>query len=181
MNIQQALNNITKNIHLTQDQMQDVMRAIMSGETNDAQIGALLMGLRLKGESTDEITAAARVTRELATKIDVSDIPYLVAIVATSGEVQNAVNRASASACVIAAAGATIAKHGNRGVSTKSGSSDLLEQAGINLDLNMQQTERCIRDVGVGFLFAPNHHTAMKYAIGPRKELGIRSIFNLLG
>jgi anthranilate phosphoribosyltransferase len=181
MNIQQALSNITKNIHLTQDQMQDVMRAIMSGEATDAQIGALLMGLRLKGESIDEITAAARVMRELATKIDVSDIPYLVDIVGTGGDSQNLFNVSTASAFVIAAAGATIAKHGNRGVSTKSGSSDLLEQAGINLDLNMQQTERCIRDVGVGFLFAPNHHQAMKYAIGPRKELGIRSIFNLLG
>ena len=181
MNIQQALSNITKNIHLTQDQMQDVMRAIMSGETTDAQIGALLMGLRLKGESIDEITAAARVMRELATKIDVSDIPYLVDIVGKGGDGQNLFNVSTASAFVIAAAGATIAKHGNRGVSTKSGSSDLLEQAGINLDLNMQQTERCIRDVGVGFLFAPNHHQAMKYAIGPRKELGIRSIFNLLG
>lgn len=181
MNIQQALSNITKNIHLTQDQMQDVMRAIMSGEATDAQIGALLMGLRLKGESIDEITAAARVMRELATKIDVSDIPYLVDIVGTGGDGQNLFNISTASAFVIAAAGATIAKHGNRGVSTKSGSSDLLEQAGINLDLNMQQTERCIRDVGVGFLFAPNHHQAMKYAIGPRKELGIRSIFNLLG
>ena len=181
MNIQQALSNITKNIHLTQDQMQDVRRAIMSGEATDAQIGALLMGLRLKGESIDEITAAARVIRELATKIDVSDIPYLVDIVGTGGDGQNLFNVSTASAFVIAAAGATIAKHGNRGVSTKSGSSDLLEQAGINLDLNMQQTERCIRDVGVGFLFAPNHHQAMKYAIGPRKELGIRSIFNLLG
>lgn len=181
MNIQQALSNITKNIHLTQDQMQDVMRAIMSGEATDAQIGALLMGLRLKGESIDEITAAARVMRELATKIDVSDIPYLVDIVGTGGDGQNLFNVSTASAFVIAAAGATIAKHGNRGVSTKSGSSDLLEQAGINLNLNMQQTERCIRDVGVGFLFAPNHHQAMKYAIGPRKELGIRSIFNLLG
>lgn len=181
MNIQQALSNITKNIHLTQDQMQDVMRAIMSGEATDAQIGALLMGLRLKGESIDEITAAARVMRELATKIDVSDVPYLVDIVGTGGDGQNLFNVSTASAFVIAAAGATIAKHGNRGVSTKSGSSDLLEQAGINLDLNMQQTERCIRDVGVGFLFAPNHHQAMKYAIGPRKELGIRSIFNLLG
>ena len=141
MNIQQALNNITKNIHLTQDQMQDVMRAIMSGETTDAQIGALLMGLRLKGESIDEITAAARVMRELATKIDVSDIPYLVDIVGTGGDGQNLFNVSTASSFVIAAAGATIAKHGNRGVSTKSGSSDLLEQAGINLDLNMQQTE----------------------------------------
>src|SRR5690606_30424154 len=147
MNIQQALNNIAKNIHLTQDQMQAVMSAIMSGETTDAQIGALLMGIRLKGQSIDEITAAARVMRELATKIDVSDIPYLVDIVGTGGDGQNLFNVSTASAFVIAAAGATIAKHGNRGVSTKSGSSDLLEQAGINLDLNMQQTERCIRDV----------------------------------
>lgn len=181
MNIQQALSNITKNIHLTQEQMEDVMHTIMSGEATDAQIGALLMGLRLKGESIDEITAAARVMRELATKIDVSDVPHLVDIVGTGGDGQNLFNVSTASAFVIAAAGATIAKHGNRGVSTKSGSSDLLEQAGINLDLNMQQTERCIRDIGVGFLFAPNHHKAMKYAIGPRKELGIRSIFNLLG
>ena len=181
MNIQQALSNITKNIHLTQAQMEDVMRSIMSGETTDAQIGALLMGLRLKGESIDEITAAARVMRELATKIEVSDIPHLVDIVGTGGDGQNLFNVSTASAFVIAAAGATIAKHGNRGVSSKSGSSDLLEQAGIHLDLNMQQTERCIRDIGIGFLFAPNHHKAMKYAIGPRKELGIRSIFNLLG
>lgn len=181
MNIQQALSNITKNIHLTQEQMEDVMHTIMSGEATDAQIGALLMGLRLKGESIDEITAAARVMRELATKIDVSDVPHLVDIVGTGGDGQNLFNVSTASAFVIAAAGATIAKHGNRGVSTKSGSSDLLEQAGINLDLNMQQTERCIRDIGVGFLFAPNHHKAMKYAIGPRKELGIRSILNLLG
>lgn len=181
MNIQQALSNITKNIHLTQEQMEDVMRSIMSGETTDAQIGALLMGLRLKGESIDEITAAARVMRELATKIEVSDIPHLVDIVGTGGDGQNLFNVSTASAFVIAAAGATIAKHGNRGVSSKSGSSDLLEQAGIHLDLNMQQTERCIRDIGIGFLFAPNHHKAMKYAIGPRKELGIRSIFNLLG
>lgn len=181
MNIQQALNHITKQIHLTQPQMEDVMRAIMSGEATDAQIGALMMGLRLKGESIDEITAAARVMREFANKIDVSDIPYLVDIVGTGGDGQNLFNVSTASAFVIAAAGATIAKHGNRGVSTNSGSSDLLEQAGINLDLNMQQTERCIREMGVGFLFAPNHHTAMKYAVAPRKELGIRSIFNLLG
>ncbi|PWB14055.1 MULTISPECIES: anthranilate phosphoribosyltransferase [Acinetobacter] len=181
MNIQQALNHITKNIHLTQTQMEEVMRTIMSGEATDAQIGALMMGLRLKGESIDEITAAARVMREFATKIDVSDVPNLIDIVGTGGDGQNLFNVSTASAFVIAAAGATIAKHGNRGVSTKSGSSDLLEQAGINLDLNMQQTERCIREVGVGFLFAPNHHKAMKYAVGPRKELGIRSIFNLLG
>ncbi len=181
MNIQQALSNITKKIHLTQTQMEDVMRSIMSGEATDAQIGALMMGLRLKGESIDEMTAAARVMREFATKIDVSDTPYLVDIVGTGGDGQNIFNVSTASAFVIAAAGATIAKHGGRGVSGKSGSSDLLEQAGISLELNMQQTERCIRDIGVGFLFAPNHHKAMKYAAAPRKELGIRTLFNLLG
>lgn len=181
MNIQQALNHITKNIHLTQPQMEEIMRSIMQGEATEAQIGALMMGLRMKGESIDEMTAAARVMREFAIKIDVSDIKYLVDIVGTGGDGQNLFNVSTASSFVIAAAGATIAKHGNRGVSSKSGSSDLLEQAGIHLDLDMQQTERCIREMGVGFLFAPNHHKAMKYAAGPRRELGIRSIFNLLG
>lgn len=181
MNIQQALNHITKNIHLTQPQMEDIMRSIMQGEATEAQIGALMMGLRMKGESIDEITAAARVMREFAIRIDVSDIKYLVDIVGTGGDGQNLFNVSTASSFVIAAAGATIAKHGNRGVSSKSGSSDLLEQAGINLDLDMEQTERCIREMGVGFLFAPNHHKAMKYAVGPRRELGVRSIFNLLG
>lgn len=181
MNMQQALNNITKNIELTQSQMESVMRTIMNGEATDAQIGALMMGLRLKGESIDEITAAARVMRELAIKIDTRDVPYLVDIVGTGGDGQNLFNVSTASAFVIAAAGAHVAKHGNRGVSTSSGSSDLLEKAGIHLDLNMQQTERCIREIGIGFLFAPNHHKAMKYAVGPRKELGFRSIFNLLG
>lgn len=181
MNIQQALNHITKNIHLTQPQMEEIMRSIMQGEATEAQIGALMMGLRMKGESIDEMTAAARVMREFAIKIDVSDIKHLVDIVGTGGDGQNLFNVSTASSFVIAAAGATIAKHGNRGVSSKSGSSDLLEQAGIHLDLDMQQTERCIREMGVGFLFAPNHHKAMKYAAGPRRELGIRSIFNLLG
>ena len=175
MNIQQALNHITKNIHLTQPQMEDVMRSIMQGEATDAQIGALMMGLRMKGESIDEITAAARIMREFAIKIDVSDIPHLVDIVGTGGDGQNLFNVSTASSFVIAAAGATIAKHGNRGVSSK------LEQMGIQLDLDMYQTERCIREIGVGFLFAPNHHKAMKYAVAPRRELGIRSIFNLLG
>ncbi|MDR7017677.1 anthranilate phosphoribosyltransferase [Prolinoborus sp. 3657] len=181
MNIQQALNHITKNIHLTQSQMENVMRSIMQGEATDAQIGALMMGLRMKGESIDEITAAARIMREFAIKIDVSDIPHLVDIVGTGGDGQNLFNVSTASSFVVAAAGATIAKHGNRGVSSKSGSSDVLEQMGIQLDLDMQQTERCIREMGVGFLFAPNHHKAMKYAVAPRRELGIRSIFNLLG
>lgn len=181
MNIQQALSNITKNIHLTQPQMEEVMRIIMQGQATDAQIGALMMGLRLKGESIDEITAAARIMHEFAIKIDVSDLPYLVDIVGTGGDGQNLFNVSTAASFVISAAGGHVAKHGNRGVSSHSGSSDLLEQAGIQLDLDMQQIERCIREMGLGFLYAPNHHKAMKYAVGPRKELGFRSIFNLLG
>ena len=181
MTIQQALHHITKNIHLTQAQMTDVMRAIMHGEATDAQIGALMMGLRMKGESIDEITAAARVMREFALKIDVSDVPYLVDIVGTGGDGQNLFNVSTAASFVIAAAGATIAKHGNRAVSSKSGSSDLLERAEINLDLDIAQTERSIREMGIGFLFAPNHHHAMRYAAAPRRELGVRSFFNLLG
>ena len=177
----EALNLIAKHIHLTQTQMQDVMRLLMQGQATDAQIAALMMGLRLKGESIDEITAAARVMREFALKIDVSDLPHLIDIVGTGGDGQNLFNVSTAASFVVAAAGANIAKHGNRGVSSKSGSSDLLEQAGIRLDLNLAQTERCIREVGVGFLFAPNHHQAMKHAIQPRRELGIRSFFNLLG
>ncbi|MBF7682932.1 anthranilate phosphoribosyltransferase [Acinetobacter sp. B5B] len=181
MNIQQALNHITKQIHLTDIQMTAVMRTIMQGQATDAQIGALLMGLRLKGETIEEITAAARVMRELAIPVDTTHVEHLVDIVGTGGDGQNLFNVSTASSFVIAAAGAHVAKHGNRGVSSSSGSSDLLEQAGIQLDLNIQQTERCIREMGIGFLFAPNHHQAMKYAIKARKDLGIRTIFNLLG
>lgn len=181
MNIQQALNHIAKHIDLTQTEMEDIMRTLMQGELSQAQIGALLMGLRLKGESIDEITAAARIMREFAYKIDVSDLPYLVDIVGTGGDGQNIFNVSTASAFVVAAAGANIAKHGNRGVSSSSGSSDLLEKAGIQLDLNLIQTERCVREMGIGFLFAPNHHPAMKYVAAPRRELGLRTLFNFLG
>lgn len=181
MNIQQALNNITKQIHLTDAQMTAVMTSIMQGQATDAQIGALLMGLRLKGETIEEITAAARVMRQLAIPVNTSDIDHLVDIVGTGGDGQNLFNVSTASSFVIAAAGAHVAKHGNRGVSSISGSSDLLEQAGIQLDLSIEQTERCIREMGIGFLFAPNHHQAMKHAIKARKDLGIRTIFNLLG
>lgn len=181
MDIKQALNHITKNIHLTDDQMQDVMYTIMRGEASDAQIGALLMGLRLKGESIQEITAAARVMRDLSIKVNSTNIDYLVDIVGTGGDGQNLFNVSTAASFVISAAGATVAKHGNRGVSSRSGSSDLLEQAGIQLDLNQIQTERCLREMNLGFLFAPNYHQAMKHAIQARKDLGIRTIFNLLG
>lgn len=181
MNIKDALKNITKNIHLTNAQMQAVMYQIMQGQATDAQIGALLMGLRLKGETIEEMTAAALVMRELATKVDTHGLEHLVDIVGTGGDGQNIFNVSTASSFVMAAAGAHVAKHGNRGVSSQSGSSDLLEQAGIQLSLNLKQTERCIREMGIGFLYAPNHHKAMKHAIAPRKELGIRTIFNLLG
>lgn len=181
MNIQQALDKIAQKNDLTQAEMVTIIRQLMSGELTESQIAALMMGLRMKGESIDEITAAAQVMREFAQKIDVSDLPYLVDIVGTGGDGQHLFNVSTAATFVIAAAGANIAKHGNRGVSSKSGSSDLLEKAEIRLDLNLAQTERCVREMGICFLFAPNHHPAMKYAITPRRELGLRSFFNLLG
>lgn len=181
MNIQQALNNIVQNIDLTQSEMEHIMRALMQGELTDAQIGALMMGLRMKGESIDEITAAARIMREFSAKIQVDDVPHLVDIVGTGGDGQHLFNVSTASTFVMAAAGANVAKHGNRGVSSKSGSSDLLEKADIRLDLNLAQTERSLREMGICFLFAPNHHPAMKYAVQPRRDLGLRSFFNLLG
>ncbi len=181
MTLPQAFDLIVRHVHLSQAQMSDVMRTIMTGEATHAQIGALLMGLRMKGESIDEITGAARVMRELALPVYVTDVPHLIDIVGTGGDGQHLFNVSTAASFVAAAAGAHVAKHGNRGVSSKSGSSDLLEHAGIRLDLDVSQTARCIREVGVGFLFAPNHHAAMRHAIAPRRELGLRTIFNLLG
>lgn len=176
-----ALDKIVNRIDLTQDEMRSVMMSIMTGETPEPMLAALLTGLRMKGESIDEITGAASVMRELSLKVDVSDLEHVVDIVGTGGDGQHLFNVSTASTFVTAAAGAHVAKHGNRGVSSNSGSSDLLEQAGIALDLSIEQTERCIRDIGVGFLYAPNHHKAMKHAIGVRKLLKMRSIFNMLG
>ncbi len=181
MTVQQALDQVVQHIDLTQAQMRAVMMDIMTGQASDAQIGALLVGLRMKGESIDEITAAAQVMRELARTVSVADLPHLIDIVGTGGDGQHLFNVSTASAFVLAAGGCHVAKHGNRGVSSRSGSSDLLEQAGIRLDLDAEQTARCIRDVGVGFLFAPNHHQAMQHAVGPRRELGLRTLFNVLG
>ncbi|XID75599.1 anthranilate phosphoribosyltransferase [Alkanindiges sp. WGS2144] len=181
MDIQTALDQVVRHIDLSQNEMRDVMRSIMTGEATAAQISALLVGLRMKSESIDEITAAATVMRELMLPVPVSDLPHLIDIVGTGGDGQHLFNVSTASAFVAAAAGAFVAKHGNRGVSSKSGSSDLLEQAGIKLDLNVTQTERCIREMGVGFLYAPNHHSAMRHANPVRRELGMRTIFNLLG
>jgi anthranilate phosphoribosyltransferase len=138
------------------------------------------MGLRLKSETIDEITGATEVMRELATKVSINASP-LVDIVGTGGDGANLFNVSSASSFVVAAAGGFVAKHGNRGVSSKSGSADLIEKAGINLDMKPEEVARCVEQIGVGFMFAPAHHGAMKHAIGPRRELGCRTIFNILG
>jgi anthranilate phosphoribosyltransferase len=160
--------------------MQDVMRQIMTGGADNAQIGAFLMGMRLKGETINEITGAVMVMRELATGVDVGG-EHLVDIVGTGGDGANLFNVSTATAFVVAASGGRVAKHGNRSVSSKSGSADLLEAAGVNLAISPEQVAHCVNELGVGFMFAPAHHSAMKHAIGPRKELAMRTIFNILG
>lgn len=180
MNIQQALARLANSQDLAMDEMAGVMRQVMSGDATDSQIGALLIALRIKGETTAEIAGAARVMRELATPVQVS-CPHLVDLVGTGGDGANLFNISTASTFVVAAAGAHVAKHGNRGVSSSSGSSDVLETLGMPLDLSPDQVARAIEEVGVGFMFAPAHHSAMRYAIGPRRELGMRTIFNVLG
>ena len=180
MNIQQALAKLVENEDLSRADMAAVMRQVMSGAASEAQIGALLVALRMKGETTDEIAGAAQVMRELATPVDVAD-PHLVDLVGTGGDGANLFNVSTASSFVVAAAGARVAKHGNRSVSSTSGSSDVLENLGMPLDLTPEQVARAINEVGVGFMFAPAHHSAMRHAIGPRRELGMRTVFNILG
>lgn len=176
-----ALGRIFQHIDLTFDEMYQVMLIIMQGRCSDAMMGAILTGLRMKGESIDEITASASAMRDLAANIYPRDCRYMVDIVGTGGDGANLFNVSTAAALVAAAAGAQVAKHGNRGVSTKSGSSDLLEQAGISLTLTPEQAQQCIENQGIGFLFAPNHHSAMRYANPVRRELKARTIFNILG
>ncbi|WOX06960.1 anthranilate phosphoribosyltransferase [Microbulbifer pacificus] len=180
MNIQQAIAKLVDGEHLTREEMRDAMGQIMRGEAEDAQIGAFLVALRMAGESVEEITGAVEVMRELATKVEI-DHTHAVDIVGTGGDGANLFNVSSASSFVAAAAGARVAKHGNRSVSSSSGAADLLEKAGIYLPLTPEQVARCIDGVGVGFMFAPSYHSAMRHAIGPRKALGLRTIFNLLG
>ncbi len=156
------------------------MRLIMTGQATPAQIGGFLIGLRMKGETVEEIAAAAGVMRELATHVQVRG-EHLVDTCGTGGDSAGTFNISTASAIVVAAAGGRVAKHGNRSVSSKSGSADVLEAAGVHLDLTPEQVSRCIEELGVGFLFAPKHHSAMKHAIGPRREMGVRTLFNLLG
>ena len=180
MDIQKAINNIINNINLSREDMHSIMQTIMSGEATPAQIGGFLVALRIKGETVDEITAAAEVMRELATKVDL-DKTNLIDTCGTGGDSSNTFNISTTSAFVVAASGAKVAKHGNRSVSSKSGSADVLEAAGINIELDAKQVTSCIENVGIGFMFAPMHHSAMKHAIGPRRELGLRTLFNVLG
>ncbi|MDX1252131.1 MAG: anthranilate phosphoribosyltransferase [Gammaproteobacteria bacterium] len=180
MDMPSAIRAVTERCDLSSGEMIEVMRLIMSGGATPAQIGGFLIGLRMKGETVDEIAAAARVMRELATKVEVGG-PHLVDTCGTGGDAAHTFNISTASAFVAAAAGAKVAKHGNRSVSSKSGSADVLEAAGVRLDLTPQEVARCVNEVGVGFMFAPAHHGAMKHAIGPRREMGVRTLFNLLG
>jgi len=180
VNINQALEIVVNKEHLNAESMRDVMRQIMTGQATQAQIGAFLVALRMKGETIDEIAGAVEVMRELATGVEVSG-DYLVDIVGTGGDESNLFNVSTASSFVVAASGGQVAKHGNRSVSSSSGAADLLEAAGVNLNLKPDQVALCVKELGVGFMFAPAHHSAMKHAIGPRRELGLRTIFNILG
>jgi len=180
MDMQAAIKAVTEKQDLSREQMSDVMNLMMTGQASDAQMGGFLIGLRMKGETVDEVTAAASVMRALSTKVVAPD-EYLVDTCGTGGDASGSFNISTASVFVAAAAGAHVAKHGNRSVSSKSGSADVLETAGVNLDISAEQVADCIKQVGAGFLFAIKHHGAMKHAIGPRKEMAVRTIFNVLG
>ncbi len=180
MNIRTALEALVDGNSLSKKDMSSVMSQIMNGEVTDAQIGAFLVALRIKGETVDEISAAAAVMRDL-----VEPVAYkyqnLVDVVGTGGDSANLFNVSTGASFIAAAAGAKVAKHGNRSVSSSSGSADLLESLGVTINLTPDQIADGIDTVGLGFMFAPNHHKAMKYAVGPRKELGLRTLFNILG
>jgi len=180
MNMQQAIMAVTERRDLSQAEMRSVMNIIMTGDATQAQVGGFLIGLRMKGETVDEITGAVEAMRALATGVEaVGD--HVIDTCGTGGDSSGVFNVSTACAFIVAAAGGQVAKHGNRSISSKSGSSDLLETAGLNLTLKPQQVAQCIREVGVGFMFAPAHHSAMKHAIGPRREMAVRTIFNILG
>src|SRR3954471_20034572 len=179
--IQDALQRTIEHREIFHDEMLSLMRKIMSGEVTPVMMAALTVGLRVKKETVGEIAAAAQVMREFATKVEVANQANLVDIVGTGGDSSNTFNISPASMFVAAAAGARIAKHGGRSVSSKSGSADVLETLGANIMLTPSQVAQCIGETGIGFMFAPNHHSAMKFAAPVRKELGVRTIFNILG
>jgi anthranilate phosphoribosyltransferase len=192
--IRQAIAKVVENHNLTEGEMIEVMNQIMSGESTPSQIGSFITALRMKGETVEEITGAARVMREHATPIRVGrnvldidrddinlDQETILDVVGTGGDGTNTFNVSTTVSFVVSACGVKVAKHGNRSVSSACGSADVLEKLGVNLDVTPTQVERSIKEIGIGFLFAPALHGAMKYAIGPRREIGIRTIFNILG
>ena len=181
LDIREAIRYVTSGNALEKKQMISVMRSIMLGQTTDAQNAAFLVGLQMKGVKSDELLGGAAVMRELSTKVNVEPGPYLVDTCGTGGSGSNKFNVSTAAAIVAASAGARVAKHGNRGATSTSGSADVLEAAGVRLTLEAEQVAKAIEQIGVGFMFAPAHHSAMKHVIAARKEIGVRTIFNLLG
>ena len=181
MNYAQTLTQLLEHRDLTHADMLDLMQHIMGGQLTAAQIAAVLVALRVKGETVSEIAAAAEVMRELSTKVNVQDDSHLIDTCGTGGDGTQTFNISTVSAIVAAAAGAKVAKHGGRSVSSKCGSADILEKLGVNVNLTPDQVAHCVENIGVGFMFAPNHHIAMKHAAPVRRELGVRTLFNLLG
>lgn len=180
MDIKQAISNIVDRVDLSGDEMRSVMQQIMTGGATPIQIGGFLAGIRTKGETVEEIVAAAEVMRELATRIEVSK-DHLVDTCGTGGDGSQSFNVSTACALVVAAAGGRVAKHGNRSMSSKSGSADVLEALGVNLDIPPDRVAACIEEINIGFLYAPAYHSAVRHAAAPRRELGTRTLFNLLG
>lgn len=178
--IQEAISKLIEKEDLNSDEAFKVMNEIMNGESSDAQIAGFLVALRIKGETIDEITACAKVMREKASRIK-PKVDKLVDVVGTGGDKSGTFNISTCAAFIVAGCGIAVAKHGNKGVSSKCGSADVLSALGIKIDLDPSQVEKCIEENGFGFMFAPKFHGAMKYAIGPRKELGVRTVFNILG
>ncbi|MGE5892716.1 MAG: anthranilate phosphoribosyltransferase [bacterium] len=177
--IKEAINLMVQGIHLSDSEMSECMSEIMEGRATEAQIASFLTALRIKGETVDEITAAARIMREKATRINAPE--GVLDTCGTGGDMSHTFNISTTVALVVAACSVPVAKHGNRSVSSRSGSADVLEALGVNINLNPPAVEKCLFETGFGFLFAPLFHPAMKYAIGPRREIGIRTIFNILG
>ncbi|AKL93952.1 anthranilate phosphoribosyltransferase TrpD [Clostridium aceticum] len=178
--IQYAIDKVTKRQHLTEEEMMEVMKSIMEGEATASQIGGFLTALRMKGETVEEIIGSAKVMRKKALKVDVEDC-YAIDTCGTGGDHSNTFNISTTVAFVAAAAGVTVIKHGNRSVTSSCGSADVLEKLGVNIQLTPQEVKRCVEELNIGFMFAPNFHQAMKHAVLPRRELGIRTIFNILG
>jgi len=177
--IKEAIKMLVSNINLSESEMAGCMKEIMEGKATDAQIGAFLTALRIKGETVEEITGAARIMREKATAVKAPE--GVLDTCGTGGDMSHTFNISTTTALVVAGAGVPVAKHGNRSVSSQSGSADVLEALGVRIDLPPEKVEKCLFETGFGFLFAPLFHPAMKYAIGPRREMGIRTVFNILG